>query len=55
MTMLDNDSNDNGNMSKSFITLSGSCEKLTTFPFNACWPVFHPLFENLNLINMVRQ
>jgi hypothetical protein len=53
VTMSNNDSNDNGNMSKIFIALSGSCAKLTTFPFNACWPIFPPLFEYLNLINMV--
>ncbi len=51
-TMSDNDSNDN--MSKSFIALSRSCAKLTTFPFNACWPIFPPLFKYLNLINMVK-
>jgi hypothetical protein len=39
-TMLDNESNNNGNMSKSFRTLSGSCEKLTTFPFKTCWLFF---------------
>jgi len=44
-SMSDNDSNDNGNMSKSFTTFLGSCEKLTTFPFNACWCIFPPLFE----------
>jgi hypothetical protein len=53
--MSDNDYNGNGNMSKSFKALSGSCEKLTTFPFNACWLVFPPLFEYLNLINMIQQ
>ncbi len=53
--MLNNDSNDNGNMSKSFIALSRACEKLTTFPFNACWLVFPPLFEYLNSINMVQK
>ncbi len=34
--ILDNDYNDNGNVSKSFITLLGSCAKLTTFPLSAC-------------------
>jgi len=53
--MSNNDCNDNGDMSKSFKALSGSCEKLTTFPFNACWLVFPPLFEYLNLINMIQQ
>ncbi len=54
-TMSDNDSNDNGNVSKSFIALSGSCAKLITFPFNACWLVFPPSFKYLNLINMVQK
>jgi hypothetical protein len=54
-SMLDNDSNDNGNISKVFTTFSRSCEKLITFPFNACWHIFPPLFEYLNLINMVQQ
>ncbi len=53
--MSNNDSNDNGNMSKSFIALSRSCEKLITFPFNACWLAFPPLFEYLNFINMVQK
>jgi hypothetical protein len=46
---------DSDNMSKSFITLSGSCAKLNTFPFNACWHVFPLLFKYLNLINMVQK
>ncbi len=33
--VLDNDSNDNGNVFKSFIALSRSCAKLT-FPLSAC-------------------
>jgi len=52
-SILDNDSNDNGNMSKFFIAFSGSCKKLTTFPFNTCWRIFPPLSKYLNLINMV--
>jgi hypothetical protein len=54
-SMSDNHSNDNGNMSKNFIAFSGSCEKLTTFPSNACWCIFPLLFEYLDLINMVQQ
>jgi hypothetical protein len=53
--MSDNDSNDNGNMFKNFTTFLGSCGKLTTFHFISCWHVFAPLFEYLNLINMVQQ
>jgi hypothetical protein len=37
--MSNNDYNDNGNMSKSFKALLGSCEKLTTFPFNHSYDI----------------
>ncbi len=35
----DNDYNDNGNVSRSFIAISRSCAKLTMFPLSACWHV----------------
>jgi hypothetical protein len=44
-TMSDNDSNDSGNMSKSSITLLGSCAKLNIFLINAYWHFF-PLWLN---------
>ncbi len=32
----DNDFNDDGNVSRSFTTLLGSCANFTTFPLSAC-------------------
>ncbi len=52
VTMSDNESNDSGNMSKSFIALLGSCAKLTTFPFNACWLVFLPYYLRVLLTHV---
>jgi len=34
--VLDNDYNGDGNVSRSFTTLSRSCAKITTFPLSAC-------------------
>jgi hypothetical protein len=34
--VTNNDSNDDGSVSRSFTALSGSCAKLTTFPLSAC-------------------
>ncbi len=58
----DNDYNDNGNVSISFIALLGSCAKFTTFPLSACWHVVFPLlvyisiwpiwYENDNMLSM---
>jgi hypothetical protein len=53
--VLDNDSNDNGNVSKSFIALLRSCAKLTTFPVSACWLVVLVLLVYFNLTNMLWQ
>jgi len=52
--VLDNDSNDNGNVFKSFIALSRSCAKLT-FPLSACWLVVLILLVYFNLTNMLWQ
>jgi hypothetical protein len=53
--VLDNDYNGDGNVSRSFTTLSRSCAKITTFPLSACWHVMLPLLVYLNLTNMVQQ
>ncbi len=34
--IVSDNSNDDGNVSRSFIALSGSCAKLTTFLLSAC-------------------
>ncbi len=51
--ILYNDSNDNVNVFKSFITIYGSCVKLTMFPLSVCWLVVLPLLVYLNLTNIV--
>jgi hypothetical protein len=51
--ILCNDSNDNGNVFKSFITIYGSCAKLTMFALSVCWLVALPMLVYLNLTNIV--
>jgi hypothetical protein len=53
--VLVNDFNDDGNLSRSFIALSGFSTKLVIFPLSACCHVILPLLVYINLTNMVQQ